>query len=73
MTTIVGPILICLGFIGLAYGIYLAIFSNRDRNTDRRSSRQKNLDAIGDIRGDKKEAKAAKPAKGAKPAKSKTR
>ena len=63
MTAILGPILICLGFIGLAYGVYLVMFSNREKSADRRSSRQKNLDAISDIRGDKKKAKAAKPAK----------
>ena len=49
MTNLVGPLLIFLGLTGLAYGIYIFAFANRDK----RSARQKNLDAIAELRGDK--------------------
>lgn len=66
MTTVIGPILICLGAIGLVYSVYMLMFANRTKNTDRRTARQKNLDSIAEIRGDKKPQKAAKKAKSAK-------
>ena len=62
MTNLVGPVLIFLGLTGLAYGIYIIAFANRDK----RSARQQNLDSIADMRGDKK---GAKPAKKPKPSK----
>ena len=62
MTNIIGPILICLGVIGLAYGVYLVMFSNRDK----RSDRQKNLDSITEIRGDKHSSNPAKKPKAGK-------
>ncbi len=66
MSSLVGPLLIFLGVTGLAYGIYIFFFANRDKRT----SRQKNLDAISAIRGDdKKGAKGAKTAQKPKAAK----
>jgi hypothetical protein len=62
LTTIIGPILICLGAIGLIYGVYMLMFANRDT----RPARQKNLDSIAEMRGDKKPQKAAKKLKPAK-------
>ena len=59
MPPIVGPLLIFLGLTAFAYGIYLFAFANRDKRT----SRQKNLDSIAQIRGDKKAPKKAKAAK----------
>lgn len=64
MTSLLGPLLIFLGLTGLAYGVYIFFFSSRDKRT----SRQKNLDAIADIRGDKKASKPAKKPKTAKAA-----
>jgi hypothetical protein len=61
MTSLVGPVLIFLGLTGLAYGVYIFAFANRDK----RSSRQKNLDAIAEMRGDKPPPKRpSNPAKG---------
>ena len=60
MTNLVGPLLIFLGLTAFAYGVYLFAFANRDKRT----SRQKNLDAIATIRGDKKAPKSVKKAKG---------
>jgi hypothetical protein len=60
MNNLVGPLLIFLGLTAFAYGVYLFAFANRDK----RSSRQKNLDSIAEMRGDKKTAKPAKKAKG---------
>lgn len=57
MSSLLGPLLIFLGLTGLAYGVYIFFFANRDKRT----SRQKNLDAISAIRGDNK--RAAKTAK----------
>jgi hypothetical protein len=58
MTNLVGPLLIFLGLTAFAYGIYLFAFSNRDKRT----SRQKNLDSIAEIRGDKRPKNPAKKA-----------
>jgi len=62
MTSLLGPLLIFLGLTGLAYGVYIFFFANRDKRT----SRQKNLDAISAIRGDKRPANPAKKPKAAK-------
>ncbi len=62
MTNFVGPLLIFLGLTAFAYGIYLFAFANRDKRT----SRQKNLDSIAQIRGDKRPPNPAKKAKTAK-------
>jgi hypothetical protein len=62
MPPIVGPLLIFLGLTAFAYGIYLFAFANRDKRT----SRQKNLDSIATIRGDKKAPKPVKKTKAAK-------
>jgi hypothetical protein len=65
VTNLIGPLLIFLGIAGLAYGIYIMAFARRAPR-DRRSARQKNLDAIAEIRGDKK--RPPNPAKNAKAA-----
>jgi hypothetical protein len=62
MTSLLGPLLIFLGLTAFAYGIYLVVFANRDR----RSARQKNLDSIAEIRGDRRPPNPAKKPQAAK-------
>ncbi len=59
MTNLVGPVLIFLGLTAFAYAIYLFGFAKRDKR-DKRSTRQKNLDSIAEIRGDKRPSNPAK-------------
>jgi hypothetical protein len=57
---LLGPILIVIGVSVFAFVIYKFMFAPRDK----RSSRQKNLDAIAEMRGDKHPPKGgAKAAK----------